>query len=205
MLLIGVLVSGRGSNLDAILRAIERGVIKRARVAIVISNDPTARALDVARRHGVKALALDSKGTSREEYDAKLTEVLRSHGVGSENGLVLLAGFMRILSKQFVEAYQGRMMNIHPSLLPAFPGLRAQQQAISHGVKVAGCTVHFVVPDVDAGPIIVQKSVPIKEDDDEESLSARILRQEHNMYPLAVKLFVEGRLLIEGRKVRIVG
>jgi phosphoribosylglycinamide formyltransferase 1 len=171
----------------------------------VISNDPTARALDVARRHGVKALALDSKGTSREEYDAKLTEVLRSHGVGSENGLVLLAGFMRILSKQFVEAYQGRMMNIHPSLLPAFPGLRAQQQAISHGVKVAGCTVHFVVPDVDAGPIIVQKSAPIKEDDDEESLSARILRQEHNMYPLAVKLFVEGRLLIEGRKVRIVG
>lgn len=205
MLLIGVLVSGRGSNLDAILRAIERGAIKRARVAVVISNDPTARALSVARRHGVEALALDSKGTPREEYDAKLAEALRSHGVGPESGLVLLAGFMRILSKRFVEAYQGRMMNIHPSLLPAFPGLRAQQQAILHGVKVAGCTVHFVVPEVDAGPIIVQKSVPVKEDDDEDSLSARILRQEHRMYPLAVKLFAEGRLRVDGRKVTIVG
>ncbi|MGD0396539.1 MAG: phosphoribosylglycinamide formyltransferase [Nitrososphaerales archaeon] len=203
MLQIGVLVSGRGSNLDAILRAIEHGAIKRARVAVVISNDPTAKALSVARRHGVKALALESKGTPREEYDAKLAEALRSHGVGPESGLVLLAGFMRILSKQFVEAYQGRMMNIHPSLLPAFPGLRAQQQAISHGVKVAGCTVHFVVPEVDAGPIIVQKSVPVKEDDDEESLSARILRQEHRIYPLAVKLFAEGRLRVEGSKVKI--
>jgi phosphoribosylglycinamide formyltransferase-1 len=201
LLLIGVLVSGRGSNLEAILRAIERGSIKGARVAVVISNDPTARALSVARRHGVEVLAPDSKGIPREEYDAKLAEVLRSHGVGPESGLVLLAGFMRILSKQFVEAYKGRMMNIHPALLPAFPGLRAQQQAISHGVKVSGCTVHFVVPEVDAGPIIVQKSVPVKDDDDEESLSARILRQEHKMYPLAVKLFVEGRLRIEGRKV----
>ena len=204
MLLIGVLVSGRGSNLEAILRAIERGAIKRARVAVVISNDPTARALSVARRHGVEALALDSKGTKREEYDAKLAEALRSHGVGPEGGLVLLAGFMKILSKQFVEAYRWRMMNIHPSLLPAFPGLRAQQQAISHGVKVAGCTVHFVIPEVDAGPIIVQKSVPVKEDDDEESLSARILRQEHKMYPLSVKLFAEGRLRVEGRRVKVV-
>jgi phosphoribosylglycinamide formyltransferase-1 len=203
LLLIGVLVSGRGSNLEAILRAIERGSIKGARVAVVISNDPTARALSVARRHGVEALALDSKGIPREEYDAKLAEVLRSHGVGPESGLVLLAGFMRILSKQFVEAYKGRMMNIHPALLPAFPGLRAQQQAVSHGVKVSGCTVHFVVPEVDSGPIIVQKSVPVKDDDDEESLSARILRQEHRMYPLAVKLFAEGRLRIEGRKVMV--
>ena len=204
MLFIGVLVSGRGSNLEAILKAIERGAIKGARVAVVISNDPAARALSVARRHGVEALALDSKGIPREEYDAKLAEVLRSHGVEPENGLVLLAGFMRVLSKQFVEAYQGRMMNIHPALLPSFPGLRAQQQAIAHGVKVSGCTVHFVVPEVDAGPIIVQKSVPVKDDDDEESLSARILRQEHKMYPLAVKLFAEGRLRIDRRKVTIV-
>lgn len=203
MLHIGVLVSGRGSNLEAILRAIERGAVKNARVAVVISNDPTARALSVARRHGVEALALDSKGIPREEYDAKLAEVLRSHGVGPESGLVLLAGFMRILSKEFVEAYKGRMMNIHPALLPAFPGLRAQQQAISHGVKVSGCTVHFVIPEVDAGPIIVQKSVPVRDDDDEESLSARILRQEHKMYPLAVKLFAEGRLRVEGRKVTV--
>lgn len=205
MLRIGVLVSGRGSNLDAILRAIERGYIKRARMAVVISNDPTAKALSVARRYGVKALALESKGIPREEYDAKLAEVLRSHGVGPESGLVLLAGFMRILSKGFVEAYHGRMMNIHPSLLPSFPGMRAQQQALLHGVKVAGCTVHFVIPEVDAGPIIVQKSVPVKDDDDEESLSARILRQEHRMYPLAVKLFAEGRLRLEGRRVTVVG
>jgi phosphoribosylglycinamide formyltransferase-1 len=203
LLPIGVLVSGRGSNLEAILRAIERGYIKRARVAVVISNDPGARALSVARRHGVEALALSSKGIPREDYDAKLAEVLGSHGVGPERGLVLLAGFMRILSKRFVDAYQGRIMNIHPSLLPAFPGVRAQQQAISHGVKVAGCTVHFVVPEVDAGPIIVQRPVPVNEDDDEESLSARILRQEHKMYPLAVRLFAEGRLRVDGRKVTI--
>jgi phosphoribosylglycinamide formyltransferase-1 len=205
LLRIGVLVSGRGSNLEAILRAIERGAIQCARVAVVISNDPTAKALSVAKRHGIEALALDSRGTRREEYDAKLASALRSHGVGPKDGLVLLAGFMRILSKPFVEAYQGRMMNIHPSLLPAFPGMRAQQQALLHGVKVAGCTVHFVVPEVDAGPIIVQKSVPVKEGDDEESLSARILRQEHKMYPLAVKLFAEGRLRVEGRRVTAIG
>jgi phosphoribosylglycinamide formyltransferase-1 len=149
------------------------------------------------------AVALESKGIEREKYDQKLAEILQDHGVRPGKGLVLLAGFMRILSKTFVEKYDGRMMNIHPALLPSFPGVRAQQQALSHGVKVSGCTVHFVVPEVDAGPIIVQKTVPVKEDDDEDSLSSRILRQEHKLYPLAVKLFVEGRLHTEGRKVRI--
>jgi len=128
--------------------------------------------------------------------------VLMENGVAPGKGLVLLAGFMKILPKSFVDMYEGRMMNIHPSLLPAFPGIRAQHQALSHGVKVAGCTVHFVVADVDAGPIILQKAVPVLDGDDEDALSARILRQEHKLYPLAVKLFAEGRLRTEGRIVR---
>jgi len=202
MLEIGVLVSGRGSNLEAVLKSIERGSIKGARVAVVISNDPEARALAVARRHGVKAVALESRGDSREAYAAKLAKALTENGVAPGKGLVLLAGFMKILPGSFVDLYDGRMMNIHPSLLPAFPGVRAQQQALSHGVKVAGCTVHFVVAEVDAGPIILQKAVPVLEGDDEGALSARILRQEHKLYPLAVKLFAEGRLRTEGRVVR---
>lgn len=202
MLRIGVLVSGRGSNLEAILRSIERGAIKGAEVSIVISNDPTARALRLATKHGVKAVAVESRGMPREEYDRKLVEVLESNGVKRGEGLVLLAGFMKILSKSFVNLYAGRIMNIHPALLPAFPGVRAQLQALSYGVKVAGCTVHFVTPEVDAGPIILQKAVPVNDDDDEEALSRRILRQEHRIYPLAVKLFAEGRLSIEGRRVK---
>ena len=202
MLEVGVLVSGRGSNLEALLKSAERGYIKGARVAVVISNDPGARALMVARKHGVKAVALDSSGDSREAYAAKLANVLMENGVAPGKGLVLLAGFMKILPKSFVDMYEGRMMNIHPSLLPAFPGIRAQHQALSHGVKVAGCTVHFVVAEVDAGPIILQKAVPVLDGDDEDALSARILRQEHKLYPLAVKLFAEGRLRTEGRIVR---
>jgi len=203
MLEIGILVSGRGSNLEAILRSIEKGIVKNARVAVVVSNDPSARALRVARRHGIKAVALDGAGDSRDVYGDKLSEVLQRNGVEPGKGLVLLAGFMKILSQSFVDLYEGRMMNIHPALLPAFPGLRAQKQALTHGVKVAGCTVHFVVPEVDAGPIILQKAVPVRDDDDEDSLSARILRQEHRLYPLAVKLFAEGRLRIDGRIVRL--
>jgi len=202
MLEIGVLVSGRGSNLEAVLKSIEKGMVRNARVAVVISNDPNARALRVARRHGAKAVALDDAGDSRETYGAKLAQVLMKNGVEPGRGLVLLAGFMKILPESFVGLYEGRMMNIHPALLPAFPGLRAQKQALDHGVKVAGCTVHFVVPEVDAGPIILQKAVPVQDGDDEESLSARILRQEHRLYPLAVKLFAEGRIRIDGRVVR---
>lgn len=203
MIPIGVLVSGRGSNLEAILRWTERQRPRLARVVVVISNDPGARALIVARKHGVEAIALEGTGLTRDAYGMKLAEALKEHGVPPGNGLVLLAGFMKILPESFVDQYRGRMMNIHPSLLPSFPGVRAQAQALSHGVKVSGCTVHFVVPEVDAGPIIVQRAVEVKEGDDEEALSSRILRQEHKIYPLAVKLFAEGRLSIEGRNVRV--
>lgn len=203
ILQIGVLVSGRGSNLEAILKSIERGTIRNARVAVVISNDPNARALRIAKRYGVKGVVVESEGMSRETYDQRLAEVLHSNNVVSGKGLVLLAGFMRILSKSFVDIYSGRIMNIHPALLPSFPGMHAQQQALTYGVKVAGCTVHFVTAEVDAGPVILQKAVPVKEGDTDESLSRRILRQEHRMYPLAVKLFAEGRLRIDGRRVRL--
>lgn len=200
---IGVLVSGRGSNLEAILRATRSG-IKGAEVSVVISNVPDARALEVARRFGVKAVALPSEGVPREDYDARLIEVLRDHGVEQGKGLVLLAGYMKLLSKRFVEAYAGRIMNVHPSLLPSFPGLDAQRQALEYGVKISGCTVHFVVPEVDAGPIIVQKAVEVRRGDTEKTLARRILTQEHKIYPQAVKLFVEGRLSVEqGRTVII--
>jgi phosphoribosylglycinamide formyltransferase 1 len=200
---IGVLVSGRGSNLEAILKSIEGGRIRNAQVVAVISNDPTARALSVARRHGVKAIALEGRGDTRDAYGERLAEALRDCGVPPGEGLVLLAGFMKILPKAFVDLYKYRIMNIHPSLLPAFPGVRAQLQALSYGVKVAGCTVHFVAPEVDAGPIIVQRAVAVRESDDEETLSARILREEHRIYSEAVGLFVDGRLKVEGRKVMI--
>ena len=200
---IGVLVSGRGSNLAAILKDIERGAISGAEVKVVISNDPSAKALRVAERHGVKALALVQGASTRQDYDERLLEALVQNGVRPGEGLVLLAGFMKILSRGFVERFAGRILNIHPSLLPAFPGVRAQKQAISYGVKVSGCTVHFVVPEVDAGPIVLQRTVPVRDGDDEARLSSRILRQEHIAYPLAVKLFVEGKLKVEGRTVRV--
>lgn len=200
---IGVLVSGRGSNLEAILNQIERGAIKGASVKIVLSNDPEARALKVAARHGVKALALEQRDSTREAYGEKIADALSRNGVKQGDGLVLLAGFMKILPSKFVEKYRGRILNIHPSLLPAFPGVNAQYQALSYGVKVSGCTVHFVVPEVDAGPIVLQRVVPVKEGDDERALAARILRQEHIAYPKAVKLFVEGRLSLTGRRVTV--
>jgi phosphoribosylglycinamide formyltransferase-1 len=198
---IGVLVSGRGSNLEAILLAIEDGRVPNARVAVVISNDPNARALDVARNHNVAAVALESRGESRDAYGERLANCLRDKGVLPDSGLVLLAGFMKILPKTFVDLYMNRIMNIHPSLLPSFPGVRAQLQALSYGVKVAGCTVHFVIPEVDAGPIVIQRTVEVLDGDDEDTLSARILEQEHRIYPEAVRLFAEGRLKIEGRRV----
>ena len=201
MIRIGVLVSGRGSNLESILASIEAGAIKGAEVAVVISDRPGVKALGVARAHAVEALTLEARGLTREDYGLKLSRLLRRHGVAQGHGLVLLAGFMRVLSANFVKQYDGRIINIHPSLLPSFPGLEAQRQALGYGAKVSGCTVHFVVADLDAGPIIAQKAVPVLEEDDEESLSARILKQEHRLYPEAVKLFVQGRLRIEGRRV----
>ena len=201
---VAVLVSGRGSNLDAILRAVKSRYIRNAVVSVVVSNKPGVRALRVAKRHCVETeVVAAEKGEERAAYDSRLLESLKLHGVDRENGLVLLAGFMRLLSPEFVRFYQGRILNIHPSLLPAFPGLDAQKQALDHGAKVSGCTVHFVVPEVDAGPIILQRAVKVREGDTVEALSSRILRQEHKLYPLAVKLFVEGKLSMNGRSVVI--
>jgi phosphoribosylglycinamide formyltransferase-1 len=201
---LGILVSGRGSNMLAIIRAIERGEIRGAKVKVVISDRSDAKALESARKHGIDAVWLDpAKAATRLEYDNGLSVALREKGVTPSSGLVVLAGFMRLLSPEFVDSFRGRIMNVHPSLLPSFQGLRAQEQALEHGAKVSGCTVHFVVPEVDSGPIILQSPVKVAEDDTEESLSERILKEEHRIYPLAVKLFVEGRLKIKGRRVAI--
>jgi len=200
---IGVLVSGRGSNLDAILKAIKSHWIKGAKVAIVISSKPGVMALEVAKRYGVPSEVIPSEGLDRSTYDTKIVECLRRYGVEPDSGLILLAGYMRLLTLDFVSTYKGRILNIHPSLLPSFPGLNAQEQALAYGVKVAGCTVHFVIPEVDAGPIIVQETVKVMEGDTVEELSNRILKKEHVLFPLAVKLFVEGKLRINGRRVII--
>lgn len=196
---LAVLASGRGSNLQAIIDAIEQ---KRLRVvlALVISNKAEAQALERARKHGVPAVFLDPKATpGREAYDAVILEHLRKHDVG----LVALAGYMKIVTRVLIDAYANRIMNIHPSLLPSFPGLAAQQQALDWGVKVSGCTVHFVEEGVDTGPIIRQAAVLVTEGDTAESLEARILVEEHRIYPEAIQLFAEERLMVEGRRVHI--
>ncbi len=196
---LGVLVSGRGSNLQAVLDATGRPDFP-ARVAVVVADKERAPALDRARAHGVAAIWLNPKDFGdRAAYDAGLRRVLDEHRVA----LVCLAGFMRILTAEFVGAYAGRILNIHPSLLPAFPGLHAQRQALEHGVRIAGATVHFVDEGVDSGPIVLQASVPVHPDDTEESLSARILVEEHRLYPEAIRLFAEGKLAITGRRVTI--
>jgi len=182
---------------------VKRNYIRKATVALVVSNKPGVRALEIAKRYDVDTQVIETGGMERASYDARVLRALVDRGVDSKNGLVLLAGFMRMLSPEFVDFYRGRIMNIHPSLLPAFPGMDAQRQALEHGVKVAGCTVHFVVPELDAGPIIVQKAVKVTDEDTVETLSARILKQEHAIYPLAAKLFVEGKLSINGREVLI--
>lgn len=185
--ILGVLISGRGSNLQAILDAIQQGRLD-ARVGVVISNVAGAPGLERAKKAGVETEVLSHKNfRSREEYDEALLERLRAHEVD----LVCLAGFMRLLSPVFVRAFQGRILNVHPSLLPAFPGLHAQRQALEHGVKVTGATVHLVDEELDHGPILLQGAVPVLEDDDEESLSARILEQEHRIYPEAIALMLE--------------
>jgi len=199
---IGVLASGRGSNLQSIIDSVESGFISGAKIAVVLSDKKDAFALERARKHGIDALHIDPKGyDGREEYDKALLWELKERDVG----LVLLAGYMRIVSKTLIKAYKNRMMNIHPALLPSFPGLHAQKQALDYGAKVSGCTVHFVDAEVDHGPIIAQAAVPVHEGDGEDSLSARILEQEHIIYPQAVKWFVEGKIEVEGRRVRIEG
>jgi phosphoribosylglycinamide formyltransferase 1 len=200
---IAVLASGRGSNLQAIIDAIEAGQVQ-ARIVAVISNKKEAVALERARKHGLPDLFVDPKPfagrpDSREAYDHELLDVLRKHDVE----LVLLAGYMKIVTTVLVNAYTNRMMNIHPSLLPSFPGLDVQKKAIEWGCKLAGCTVHFVTEGVDEGPIILQAAVPILDGDTPESLAARILEQEHKIYPRAVQLFAEDRLQVDGRRVFI--
>jgi len=196
---IGILASGRGSNMEAILAACEAGTIP-GEVAVVLSNKASAGALETARRHGVEARHLDPKPYgSREAYDRALVEALTARGVG----LVCLAGYMKLVSKAFIDPFRGCILNIHPSLLPAFPGLGAHKQALDAGVKVSGCTVHLVELAMDAGPIVMQAAVPVLDGDDEERLSARILEQEHKIYVAAVKVFCEGRLAVDGRRVTV--
>jgi phosphoribosylglycinamide formyltransferase-1 len=200
---VAVLASGRGSNLQSIIDAIEAGQVQ-AQIVAVISNKKDAVALERARKHGLTDLFVDPKPftgrpDSRESYDQSLLEILQQHNVE----LVLLAGYMKIVTAVLVNAYANRMMNIHPSLLPSFPGLDVQKKAIDWGCKLAGCTVHFVTEGVDEGPIIIQAAAPILDDDTPETLAARILVQEHKVYPRVVQLFAEGRLRVEGRRVFI--
>lgn len=200
-----MLISGRGSNMDAILSSIKSGRIGNANPCIVISNKPDTQGLKIAsEKYRVATEVILPNGLKGWHYDQKLVATLHQHGVTPELGLVCLAGFMRIISPEFVKYYKMRIMNIHPALLPAFPGLHAQKQALDYGVKITGCTVHFVDEGIDSGPIILQKALPVLQGDNEESLSARILEQEHELYPEAVRLFCEGRIKIEGRRVLMV-
>ena len=203
MVPIGVLVSGRGSNLEAILEAVDKKYITKGEVRVVVSNRPSVGALEIARKHHVPTTVLDDKGLPKmdPEYDRKTIATLEAHGVNSKDGLVAMAGYFRILGPAFVEKYHNRCMNVHPSLLPSFSGLEPQKKALEHGVKVAGATIHFAAENVDAGPIILQAHVPVRDDDTVETLSARILRQEHRLYPEAIRLFTEDQFKIEGRRV----
>ena len=193
---LGILISGRGSNFEAIADSIEKGDLD-AEIAIVISNNPKAQGLTRAQERGLNAVCVRSRAMEREAYDRLVVEKLREANVD----LVCLAGFMRLLSSYFVNEYPQRILNIHPSLLPSFPGLEAQLQAIEHGVRHSGCTVHFVDERLDAGPIIAQAAVPVLDGDDEDSLAARILEQEHRTYTEAIRLVLSGKYRIEGRRV----
>lgn len=199
MINIGVLVSGRGTNLQAIIEAIEEGKIE-GKIKIVISDNLDAYALKRAEQHNIETQYINHKEfKNREDYDKKIVETLEN----KEVELVVLAGYMRILSSYFIKAYKNKIINIHPALLPSFPGLRAQKQAVEYGVKISGCTVHFVDEGMDSGPIILQSAVEVSEDDTEESLAERILKEEHQIYSQAIQLFSQGRLIIKGRKVFI--
>ncbi len=194
-----ILISGRGSNMEALIAARDAGDLP-VNIAAVISNRPDAKGLETAARAGIATRCLDHKAyAGREAFDAALAECID----GFAPDLVVLAGFMRILSEGFVRRYDGRLVNIHPSLLPSFPGLHTHQRALDEGVRIHGCTVHFVTPALDHGPVIVQAAVPVLDDDTEDSLSARVLAQEHRVYPLAVRWFAEGRLRLEDGRVRL--
>ena len=194
---IGVLLSGRGSNFEALAESAAAGRIPDAEIAIALSNREDARGIEKARAFGIEAHVISSKGLEREAYDKLVIAALLEKRVD----LVCLAGYMRLLSPQFVAAFRNRILNIHPSLLPAFPGLEAQRQALEHGAKFSGCTVHFVDENLDAGPIVLQACVPIEDSDTPETLAERILREEHRIYTEAVRIVLEGRYRIEGRRV----
>lgn len=196
---LGVLCSGRGSNLQSIMDAIAKGQIT-APIGVVIANKPDAKALERAEQAGIPHVCIDHrKCVSQREFEERLVEALKDHGVT----LVILAGFMRILSPYFVHEFSGRIMNIHPSLLPSFGGAHAHRDVLAYGVKVSGCTIHFVDEGMDSGPIILQATVPVLDDDDEDTLAARVLEQEHILYPRAIELFLNGLLTVEGRKVKL--
>jgi phosphoribosylglycinamide formyltransferase-1 len=192
---IGVLISGRGSNLQALIDAQKRGELG-ARIAVVFSNVESAAGLERARRGSIPVAFRDHRGRAREAFDAEVVSILQAHAVD----LVCLAGYMRLLSPAFVRAFPGRILNVHPALLPAFPGLHAQRQALEHGVKVSGATVHIVTDDLDGGPIVAQEAVPVRAGDSEETLAERILEAEHHIYPRAVRAMLEGRVTISGRR-----
>lgn len=194
---LAVLVSGRGSNLQAIIDSIEKNNLA-AEISLILSNVPDAYALQRGKKHGLESIFLDPKSfSSRDDYEKQMIELLQTKSID----LVCLAGFMRILGKKFIEAFSGKIINIHPSLLPAFPGLNVQEKALQHGVRFSGCTVHFVNEEVDGGAIISQAVVPILDADDTQSLSDRILEQEHIIYPEAIRLIIEDRLGFSGRRV----
>lgn len=195
--LIAVLLSGRGSNFEALADSVATGRIPNAEIALVVSNREDAPGVEKARAHGFPAQVIASKGLQREEYDRLVVAALRE----KQADLVCLAGFMRLLSPYFIAAFRNRILNIHPSLLPAFPGLEAQRQALEHGVKYSGCTVHFVDESLDAGPIVLQAAVPVLDADTPETLAERILREEHRIYSDAVRIVLEGRYRLEGRRV----
>ncbi len=194
---VGILISGRGSNMVALLDAVRDGGVSGAEIAVVVSDQPSAAGLLRARDRDVKTALVERKGRTREEHEREIISALGERGVE----LVCLAGFMRLLSPCFVEEFRGRVLNIHPSLLPAFPGLDAQRQAVEHGVKYSGCTVHFVDETLDGGPIVTQRVVAVRDSDTPETLAARILAEEHAAYPEALALVCSGRYAVEGRRV----
>ena len=199
MVNIGVLVSGRGTNLQAIIEAIEEGKIE-GEIKVVISDNPDAYALKRAQQYHINTRYINFKEfKNREDYDKEIIKTLKEKKIE----LIVLAGYMRILSPYFIRTYKNKIMNIHPALLPSFPGLHAQEQAVEYGVKVSGCTVHFVDQGVDSGPIILQKTVEVSDNETEESLAEKILKEEHQIYPRAIQLFSQGRLMIKGRRVFI--
>ena len=195
---IGILLSGRGTNFEAIAESVAGGRIPQGEIAIVISNRPEARGLEIAKQRGLHAVCIPSQGKTREQHDAEVAAALKAKQVD----LICLAGYMRLLSPWFVQQFPHRILNIHPALLPAFPGLDAQKQALDYGAKISGCSVHFVDEHLDRGPIVIQKSVPVLDSDDEHSLSRRILEQEHIAYTEAINLVLSGKFEMAGRRVR---